>query len=194
MPFGIGTFLKGALSSLGTKEVVGSIATSALSSRMQQREAEKNRNFQADMSNTAYQRAMADMRQAGLNPMLAFSQGGASTPGGSMANPQIKNPFIEANTAKQIASDTNLKNNQSKISDLEYEKAKMFFDNLKAMPKGIQGMATLNHFNINPKTFKEGLMQGFLTGYSGGNSNTSSVKATEEALRKSEWRRNNKRK
>ena len=40
--------------------------------------------FQQQNSNTAYQRAVKDMEAAGLNPMLAYSQGGASAPVGAM--------------------------------------------------------------------------------------------------------------
>lgn len=42
--------------------------------------------FQEAMSNSAYQRATEDMRKAGINPMLAFQQGGASTPQGASAH------------------------------------------------------------------------------------------------------------
>lgn len=62
-----------------------SVAGSFISASKSAKEARKNRRFQERMSNTAYQRARADMKAAGLNPLLMASVGGASQPGGATA-------------------------------------------------------------------------------------------------------------
>jgi transposase-like protein len=52
--------------------------------RQQTSAANAQMNFQRELSNTGYQRAMEDMRSAGINPILAGKLGPASTPGGAM--------------------------------------------------------------------------------------------------------------
>jgi hypothetical protein len=71
----------------------------------QEAQASAQMAFQREMSNTAYQRQVSDLKSAGINPMLAAKLGGASTPQGAQAQIQdAVSPAVQAYQAQRMNS------------------------------------------------------------------------------------------
>lgn len=80
------------------------------------KQAQANREWQEGMSSSAHQREVADLRAAGLNPILSASRGGASTPGGAVA--AQGNP-----TAGVVASALEARRNKAEVDLINQNKA-----------------------------------------------------------------------
>jgi len=140
--------------------------------------AREQMDFQREMSNTAHQRQVKDLRAAGLNPILSARYGGASSPGGAMA--QIKDTLTPAvNTGLQAQQTNNqtakvqkevdvlveqaslvhteewLKQFQGQLAQWDIQKAKIGVDILWEDLKAAKKTGQINELKFN--AIKEGL-------------------------------------
>jgi HD-GYP domain-containing protein (c-di-GMP phosphodiesterase class II) len=113
-------------------------------------EAQKNRDFQESQRKTQYQTAVTDLMAAGLNPMLAYSQGGAGTTSGAQATMQqatvkdVLSPAAHAyQTGSATAADVALKQEQATATTAQAEVART---------QAIQNIAQTAKANQDEKT------------------------------------------
>lgn len=85
--YGFSEYLEGLLSSVGAENELNREFNADEAERQREWSAQEsalNRSWQESMDNTRYQRSVADLTAAGLNPILAATNGVTTTPSGAV--------------------------------------------------------------------------------------------------------------
>ena len=135
---GIGGFMlggpMGAVAGASAGAAISSAQGVADTNAANQNMSQNQMNFQREMSNTAHTREVADLKNAGLNPMLSVN-GGASTPAGASAQMQNTAPDFSHAISSALDAKTqvqNLENLKAQKSLIEQQTEKTREDTISS--------------------------------------------------------------
>ena len=136
--------------------IAAALAGSMATGLFNQRSANKQMRFQDQQGRTQYQRAVSDMKAAGLNPMLAAKLGGnAAMSGASATMPDLGATYNSAQNVRQLgpvrAAEAQLKQIQAKVADLSMYEIDARIDKLNAETKKLGIDIDLQKLNVEQK-------------------------------------------
>lgn len=155
--------MAGPLAVLGTALGLGSAVQSLMGMEFASDEATAARDWSAEqagisrqwqekMRATQYQTAVQDMKAAGLNPMLAYHQGGAGTPQGAMAQSSAASTPTRGADLSALQTASQIRQIEAQTRNIEADTQNKLDENPNI--KGIQGIqhATINNLEAQARS------------------------------------------